>query len=269
MPIQIQPLTHQNPEGKLLERTPEVEAQIAQGLLLEPSILLERVAIKDFKTHEFIKEECVVYLIRKFYQEDKEKLCSDLMNCLAMRIAGRIRKQISKSLHLQYVDDCCQDVMLEVTKRILDLTTDRDDFAQVRFGLWLEKRVFKVLEKYLPHQAKDRITDTLDENDPNQEDVERKKKINSLRDESPLPDAIVIETETRQLLEKEAYKLLENLESNVRTAFVLRHYYGWEIENQDPSIMTISRYFDCTPKTIRNWLNRATEKIQKCQGGQL
>lgn len=267
MRIQIEPLTYQSLKGKTYERSPEVEAQIAVALLLERSALIERVAIMDFKTTGYFQEECLVYLIRRFQREGDGDLVSALMNRLVMRIGKRTNWLISKHLHRHYVNECYESVIYEVTCRVIDLETDRDDFAQSRFWLWLEGRVFNVLRTYLRRQADDRITDTLDEFDDD-EDAERKKKIGPLKDGSPLPDALVIDAETRKLLEKEADKLLEKLDPNERIAFLLRHCVGWEIENHDPSVMTISRYFNRTPRTIRNWLKGAEEKLQKCQGGQ-
>src|SRR5207253_1635233 len=41
-----------------------------------------------------------------------------------------------------------------------------------------------------------------------------------------------------------------------RSAFALKHYYGWPIEDQDPNVRTISRQFGVDPRTIRNWLKR-------------
>jgi RNA polymerase sigma factor (sigma-70 family) len=263
MRIQIEPLTHRGPTGETYERDPKVKAQIVEALSLGKSDLIKRVAIRDFKAPEYIQEECVVYLIRKFMRDGDEDLVGELMNCLAVRSSTRIHSQVSKSLHREYVDDCCQDVSLEVTRRITGTASDGDDFAQVRFGLWLKRVTSNTLRRYFRNQRQDRLNDSGDDDDENSD-----RKIESLKDNSPLPDQQVIEVETRKLHEKEAYKLLEKLDPNERNAFLLRHYAGWEIEDQNPSVMTISRYFNRTPRTIRNWLNGASEKLQKWQGGQ-
>jgi hypothetical protein len=49
---------------------------------------------------------------------------------------------------------------------------------------------------------------------------------------------------------------------------MLRHRDGMEIENKDPDVMTISKRFGRRPRTIRNWLRGAEEKLQELQGGQ-
>jgi len=265
MRIQIEPLTHRGPTGETLKRNPKVEAQIIEALSLERPALIKRVAVKDFKAPEYIQAECVVYLIRRSMQDGDDDLVSELMNCLAVRISTHIRSQVSKLLHREYVDDCCQDVLVEVIRRITDSTSDGDDFAQVCFGLWLKRAAFNTLRRYFRSQKQDRLNDNGDNDDEN---LDGKKNIESLEDNSPLPDQQVIEAETRKLREKEAYKLLEKLDPNERNAFLLRHYAGWEIENQDHSVMTISRYFNRTPRTIRNWLNSASEKLQRWHGGQ-
>jgi len=49
--------------------------------------------------------------------------------------------------------------------------------------------------------------------------------------------------------------------------FVLRHYEGWPIEDKDPSVPTISRHFQRTPRTIRNWMREAENVLAAWRGG--
>ena len=52
-------------------------------------------------------------------------------------------------------------------------------------------------------------------------------------------------------------------DSRHRTAFILCHYEGWPIKSDDPSEVTISTYFDVTPRTIQNWLVVAEKSLIK------
>ncbi len=261
MQIQIEPLTHQSPDGKTYRRNEEVEAQIVEAMHLERSDLIERISIVDFKEPGFFQEECLVYLVRRFLREGDDDLVSALLNRLGMRVSKKVNNLISKHLRHHYVDECFDAVIHEVTCRLIDTETDRDDFAQVCFWLWLDGRTFNVLRRHLKLQKEGNITDTLnDVGEADDDETERGRKIEPLKDKSPLPDL--------QAMGAEAYKLLERLTQKERTAFLLRHYDEWEIENKDPSVMTISRFFERTPRTIRNWLNSAEEKLQKWQGGQ-
>ena len=55
---------------------------------------------------------------------------------------------------------------------------------------------------------------------------------------------------------------MSQLKEPLRSAYLLRHYYGWQIENQDPNVQTISWRFNKTPRTIRNWLNKAEKCLE-------
>ncbi len=65
------------------------------------------------------------------------------------------------------------------------------------------------------------------------------------------------------LLYREALALLDE---PMRTAFVLRHYEGWPIEDRDETVPTISRYFNKTPRTIRNWMTTAEQALAAWRG---
>ena len=101
------------------------------------------------------------------------------------------------------------------------------------------------------------------------EEVEESNgKKHPLKDGAPLPEELVIRAETHRLREKEAQKLLAKLSPEKREAYLMRHRDGMEIENQDPDVMTISKHFGRSSKTIRKWLKGAEEKLQELQGGQ-
>ncbi len=262
-PQRIEPLTHRDANGKRYRRSREVESQIIEALSLPETTLRERVAIERHTTPGYFKEECIVNLIRRFLRNSEFDLSSYLMNCLATRISRRVHSQIFKSLHWSLVDDCSQDVMVAVTHLITDLTSDRDDFAQVKFGPWLERVTFNALRPHLRTQKQARAAEI---------DAEKIEKSNGkkhrLKDEAPLPDEIVIEAETHILRQKEAQELLAKLKPEEREAYLMRHRDGMEIENQDPEIKTISNHFGRSSRTIRKWLKGAEEKLQEMQGGQ-
>jgi RNA polymerase sigma factor (sigma-70 family) len=262
-PRRIEPLTHRGTDGKTYRRSPELESQIVEALSLEQSLLRERVSIERHTEPGYLKEECLVYLIRRFLRNRESDLASHLMNCLATRIARRVHNQVFKSLHWSLVDDCSQDVMFEVTRLLTDLASDRDDFAQVRFGPWLQRVTFNALRPYLRSQKRERATEI---------DVEEVEKSNGkkhpLKDGAPLPDELVIRAETHRLHENESQKLLARLKPEEREAYLMRYRDGMEIENQDPHVMTISKHFGRSSKTIHKWLKDAERKLQELQGGQ-
>jgi hypothetical protein len=60
-----------------------------------------------------------------------------------------------------------------------------------------------------------------------------------------------------QLLNDEALSLIE---PNLREAFVLKAE-GWPIEDSDPNVVTISKHFGKTSRTIRYWITEAEKKL--------
>lgn len=263
MQLRIEPLTHHGRDGKVYTRTPEVKAQIREALSLERAVLCERVAIERYTTPGFIKEECLIYLIRQFLRAGESELVSHLLNCLANRLARRVHSRVSASLNWSLVDDSAQEVMIEIAQRITDLDSDKDDFAQARFGLWLERLTYNTIRPPIRTQRDTRVK---------QADIEEVEQSNGkkkpLKDASLSPEQILVNAETQRLLKEHADRLLENLDPEVREAYILRHRDGMEIENKDPGVMTISKHFGRTPRTIRNWLKGAEEKLQELQGGQ-
>ena len=43
---------------------------------------------------------------------------------------------------------------------------------------------------------------------------------------------------------------------------------GWPVEDRDPNVPTISRYFGKTSRTIRNWLAQAEERLAAWRDGE-
>ena len=255
--ILIDPLTRRDVNGESYRRSFEVEAQILEALRLEQSILIGRVAIMDYNAPEYFKEEAIVYLIRKFIADRETDLVNDLMSHLIQRIAVSVHCQISKMLHREYyIDECYQDVLLEVTRKITDLTIDCNDFAQVRFQKWLERITSNAIRPYFKEQKQDK------NREPEIEMLENLPSSSSSAED----DLILAETQSLDL--KKAQALLDELSEDVRNAYLLRHRDGLEIENQNSSIMTISKHFNCSPRTIRNWLRAAEDELQKARGDQ-
>lgn len=259
MQIQIEPLTRLNRKRKPYQRTKEVESQIRAALATDHPTVLAHAAISDFKNANYIHPECLVYLIRRFHGEGEENVAADLMNKLAIRITGPIFRRVSKHLRPVYTDGCIDSVIHEVTCRLFDLQTDRDDFAQRCFWLWLEARTFNVLRTFLKRQTEDQLTDYLEDAERDQASFSRKKTV-EIKDEQPLPEAVAIAAE--------AYRLLDKLEPEERLLYVLKYYEEWEIENKDSSVRTISSYFNVTPKTIWNRLQKIEGKLQGWLGSE-
>jgi DNA-directed RNA polymerase specialized sigma24 family protein len=257
--IKTDPLTRTNSDGKPYQRTPQVESQIVEALALDESELAERLDIRDFRTEGYFREECLVYLIRRCHQENRKDQVNKLTEKLIQRCARRINDRVSFSLDPIYVDDCFREVIAAAFGQILDLDSNHGDFAQVRFWLWLDRITSNVMRRHWKQQREDWVTDSIDCDEEEDEGRSQalRQKLEEVVSQSSAPDWHSVTAESLQLLSP-----------NERQAFLLRHYAEWEIENQNPKIMTISRYFNRSSRTIRNWLTIAEKKLQDWKGGQ-
>jgi hypothetical protein len=239
----------------VLTRRPEVEEQIKEALHLSENELVERLALRDFRAKGFVKPEVIVYLIRYSLKKGEDALVNHLSTALIGRLTRIIAGKVAVlSGHLQ--DECQSDIIVSVFQEIVDLSSNKADFAQVSFGPWLNKRMFDSIRKYWKKHIQYQVTDSLtndDDTGTNGAAVDdydfRPNDLNPIQ---------------YKLFIKEALGLLND---NEQMAFILRHLWEWEIENVDPRIPTISRRLGVSPRTVRNWLNNADEKMQAWRAG--
>ena len=257
--VMLEPLTRRNADGEAYQRSATVENQIQDALKLAPEELRRRLQETHEPSPDYVKEESLVYLIRHFRQAKDRQRVNELSECLLNRCAKWIYSKL-RGLEADARDDGYSEVVQALFSRILDLTSDRGDFIQVRFWTVLQRLTVDAFRKQVNQQNlewtggydQDRI-DAL-----TKQGAVMVPTVSAVRSvESEATDKILIEA------------ALQQLEEPYRATFILRHYYGWPIENQNPDIQTISRHFGKTPRTIRNWLARADECLAAWRGEQL
>lgn len=251
--VEVEPLTKMS-SGKLLERRPEVGAQIAEVLGLDLEALKSRVNGGDHNEPGYVKPEVVVYLIRHFRKIGEKATVESLTTTMITRLTRAINRRI-QVIAENLRDDCFAEAISNIFTRIIDISTDRDDYAQVSFWPWFNNRVMDTVRRHFKVQEKDARTDSLTRDDEDDDDFDD-EDVPEDPDFRPgdMPD------KERELLVREALGLLTE---NERIVFLLRYIWGWKVESKDPGEPTISKRFGKTPKTIRNWLNSAEEKIAK------
>ena len=141
--------------------------------------------------------------------------------------------------------------MGDYTKLIhtIGIRSDRGDFLQIRFGLCLKRLTVQVFRKQLNQLKLERNSIPLTSLEGY--DVE---------ETNPLVRPRSIELE---VIEKDLIRAaLSQLKEPLRSAYLLRYYENWPIEDQDPNVQTISRHFNKTPRTIRNWFTEAEKCLE-------
>lgn len=254
--MKIRQLTRSNKAGAPYQRLPEVEDQIRSGLGMDGADLCKRAKISKIEDKEFLQEEAIVYLVREYQDRGDFKGTGELLSVMIERIKSFVDKRVRYPLAPQNVDECFQEVIHEVVIAILDLKTDKNDFAEVRFWRWLDRKTLVALRKHIKRQRIGARTESIDKQVAEHSDTSFVEVPDALRDGGIGSDdaAFILEC-------------LAQFDNNERTAYLLRHHAGLQIDSKNPHELTLSRYFGVSAKTIYNWLNEAQKKIDKLQRG--
>jgi len=278
-PPVIEPLTR-SAKGGILARSPVVEAQMASALPLPPAQLKARATLADRGNPAYLQEECLVGLIRHFAKTNDRARINAIAEPLLMRCEGFTRQRLI-GLGENAFEDGHAQIIADLFRRILDLSSDRDDFLQVKFWVRFERLTvdeFRRQLRLLRRQRRESPLSVLPGYDPQEGDqLERDVKPArgvAIATRSPEDDYLEAEGEVTEAVEGARrgtllQEALEVLKGDVLAAFLLRHRDGMQIENQDPEVITISRLLGRTPRTIRTWLKQASAAIAEWRGGKL
>ena len=260
-----EPLTRTNAEGEVYQRQGVVDRQIRDALGLYPEELRRRSELIDSESTDFIKEEALVYLIRHYHKAGDRDCMDELSESLLRRCATWVHGQL-RSLGDEAATEGYSDVMELLFGRILDLGSDRGYFLQVRFWQALKSLTVQAYRKQLTQLKLDQRNVSLASLAGHDgEDVDALTRTGRVQAPATVTSRSVESEVIDNILIQHA---LNQLDEPIRSAFLLRHYYGWLIEDLDPSVRTISWHFEKTPRTIRNWLARADERLAAWRGAQ-
>ena len=257
------PLTRANSDGYVYQRQPIVDQQIRVALMLAPQELEGRCLVRDENSQDFLKEESLVYLIRHYRGSGNSFRVSFLSESLLRRCAALIYRYLS-SLEEDSTEDGYCEVVEQLFTRILDLESDRGDFLQVRFWLALKRITVQVYRKHLNQVKREQedlpLTSIAGYDGEDYDELSSNVLV-------PTPDSATARSAESEFIENHVIQAaLQQLEEPVRTAYLLRNYWGWPIEDQDPAVRTISSHFEKTPRTIRNWLAKAEDCLAAWRG---
>jgi len=260
-----EPLTRTNAAGEIYQRPAVVDKQIQEALRLDSEELRRRLEVTDEVSPDFLKEESLVYLIRHYHKAEDQRSVKELSDFLLSRCATYINGQLY-SLGDDAAKEGYLDVVAQLFSRIFDLGSNRGDFLQVRFWIVLKRltvQVFRKQSKQLKLGLNCFPLTSLEGYNGEDTDAETRRG-------GMLAPAIVTSRSIEsEVIEKDLIQAaLSQLKEPLRSAYLLRHYEEWPIEDQDPTVRTISRHFNKTPRTIRNWLARAEECLAAWRGDQ-
>jgi RNA polymerase sigma factor (sigma-70 family) len=246
--IELIPITQRNKDGALYQRSPEVESQIREALTLDRKRLFARANQKDYGADDYFQPESLVYLIRAFRIAGEVEHADKLMIALIDRCKKKIDTILRRLLSQRYIDECFEEAVGEIIGQIYDINSDKSNFAETKFWLWLEGRVCNVRRKYFKFQEEDSKADAVD----NYEEKIGDSRIN-----------ISKAFERKDGLAKAA-SLLTDRE---RQIYVMRYDWKWQVFSEDPEVKTISKYFGVSARMIQKWFEKAEAKLQNGNKG--
>jgi hypothetical protein len=260
----IEPLTRRNAQGEVYRREPVVDLQIRSAVRLDGDALRARAAVNDPESSDFLKEESLVYLIRHYQREDDPRLVSDLAETILGRCAILIDRRL-RSLGPDTAREGYQMIVERLFSPMLEVDTDRGDFLEVRFWVALERIAVRAYNRLLAELRRGQhavpLSSLAGYDDDEGDEAPRAPVQIAANATTPPVDSAVIQIELIRAA-------LACLDEPFREAFLLRHHAGWPVEDRDPGVRTISRHFGKTPRTIRNWLNKAEESLKTWRGEQ-
>lgn len=249
----VKPLTKRTREtGELYVRRSDVELQIGKVLSLGDEQFFELLENRQRDSVGYLLDETIVYLIRE--RKDDGFFVETLYAELNGRIWKLLLKFRGKFNNAADFEDFGQKVEMEIIKKIFDFNHDSGDYAQVNFGHYV------VMAAKVAWRG--RLANVIRENEMFETEREEDESTGERSENRFVSNEIT--TEEKMILQAR----LAQLPENVRAVAVLHYLDGWQIESKDERQPTISRLFNVSSRTIRNWLVQARE-ILAAQEGEL
>lgn len=224
----------------------DVADQIARFSRLAPARLLG--ALKQAQGDDRPREETLVHFLRRARQAGDEPGASTIARAIARRVSGRLAR-MTCVWRLGEPADLAEDVIDEILTDLYDQLFNCDDsqkFWEIRFWVCFNRRAINVL---LRRRAElDQID--ADEGDAASEEWERPREL-------PAAPNRIDQPETRALIND----ALSRLPENQRTAFLLKHWSGFQEEASADGAPSIAVMMGVSGRTVRNYLAKASRAL--------
>lgn len=240
-PPSVSPLTRRG-----YKRTEATRKQIADALGLTAPELMARAQQRNKTAPDHLSAEALVYFIRRADSAGDRKTRDALIRELLERCTVFFREQF-RGCSKEEREDLQSTVTTAMIEDLLD-PGDRGDFMQARFWLYLKRKTIGACEAAFRHSGD---MESLDTGFSGDAASEGQTKLDAQVDRRLSPEEVTMLSEG-----------LAALPPRLRQIFLLRHYVGMKIGADNPADdpphdVTLARRFDCSGRTIRNWLKEA------------
>ncbi|QQS40256.1 MAG: sigma-70 family RNA polymerase sigma factor [Acidobacteriota bacterium] len=256
--VQIRPLTRENADGEVFVRRPAVEAQILSLTGTAPDEIASRALIPKGDSERYLREETLVYFFREWRRQlatgendvRKEYALLAVFEEIERRFYRYLRKSRHRPRDKTEFADWARSVSDGFVEKLMDLETDRIDFAEVRFLSFAAMEALGKAKKTKADSARKSSEISIDDDDREGPPIE------------PILDALSPEQEA---MLREG---LLALPLELREVVILLDFEGWNCESNDPNELTVSRYLGVTSRTIRNRHEKARRILRDYIGGE-
>ncbi len=247
----VRPLTKTSADGKVYERRPDTELQIAEVVARGREKLVERVS--NGGSDPKLLDETLIYLIREAWRTNDEQM----VQMLFAELDGRLIRFFSllRDEENRLDEDMIQTVKMRLWQKLSDSEGNMADFAEVQFGRFIKFLKWEVAKREYARRAENAEHLEYETGDDEGSGMQSIENYGAAADPRPSPV---------ELLEfKEAFAELN--ETQRKIAALLKE--GWPIESKDPNEITISKVLNVTSRTIRNRIAEIREKVSGLKEG--
>ncbi len=252
----ISPLQKHTVAGKPYVRLPETEAKILELASLSQDELITRCAIRQKDHSDYVPSECLLYFVRASRATRPDGYFEELYKLLIARVLHGLPREERLNgqqiiLSASLIRDEVRGQFEELLARDRGEYTEQLDFFEIRFNRSLRTMRLDIQKKAWHQENHSTILDDDKTGEPTAE-VERAAG-------SPDPfDFSDFSGGGYRFALDQAINDLPPFEKQIMKMIRL----GFQIDSQDPNIMTISKHLKKSEKTIRTYRNKAIEALR-------
>ena len=246
-PPSVSPLTRRG-----YRRTKATQRQIADALGLGAAELVVRTQQRDENAPDYMSAEALVFFLRRADRSGDGKTRDALIRELLERCTPFFRGQF-RGCSKEDREDLQGEVITALVDDLLD-PSDRGDFMQARFWLYLRRKTIDASKVIFRHSGD---TESLDTGFSGEAESEGQTKLDAQVDQRLSPEEVMMLSAG-----------LATLPPRLREVFLLRHYVGMKIGTDNPAgdpqnEMTLAQRYGRSGRTIHNWLKEAEAQLAR------
>lgn len=232
-------------------RTERATREIRECLALSGTTLIEKFAERNHEAPDYRTSEALVFFVRRAIRHCDDREIELLFNILKARCLRAVTGK-AKGFNEEDRLDILSAVLEKVTQHLF-VDGKAADYAESRFGDYIQRRVLTAITEFKRDQQKDALLDDFTEGSEEFADAVFAKK-----------GQVRLSPEDFMLIRD----ALDALPPHLREAYILRHYAGWRVGDErkpegTETEMTLMEYYDIGRRAMHKRLAKAQELLDQ------